>query len=395
MHLKFKSVSRPVLVAQGLKLLPHLTKLFAKWPFREVSPKGYRDPAINILQDRDGGLIQAPWIEPEQHYANTGDLARGLAYHMARCWMEENMGFVGITAAATMFGTELAVFVGGPQSGKSLLVSCLSASGHTAFADAALPISIPTQHAISLGIAPRLTLPLPMTLTAPLRQRVESRIDRCGASLGYLSARQAECAAFGDRAAIGAFVLLDRVDGGVTTLRPVAAGTVLKRLLLGSFDALPTTRTALALLHALVTETPCYKLTWSDPAAAVSALRARLAIRRSPDIDADPYGAAPVTPLRRRASGPRKPSGPRFRRVDGLEERVVDGDMFLIDPHGEAVYHLNGLGTGLWRLLDGSYGLNDAVSVLGDAFPTVDRKLIEGDVARLVADLCDRGLLVE
>jgi len=268
-------------------------------------------------------------------------------------------------------------------------------SGHTAFADSILPISAATREGVGLGVAPRLKLPLPKEFAGPLRTRVEQCIDRCVPGLGYLRPHQAAMAAFGDRAPIGAFVLLDRADGSATALRPAAASTLLKRLLLGSFDALPSARTTLSLLHEMVAETPCYRLTWSDPQEAVSALRARLAIRRPAESSSDSCAGARVTVLRRRASGPRAPAGRRFRRVEGLDERAVDSDVFLVGPNGEAVYHLNGLGTGLWRLLDGSYGLDDAVSVLGEAFPTVDRTLIEDDVTRLIADLTDRGLLVE
>jgi hypothetical protein len=384
-----------VLLAQGLKLLPHLARVFPNWPFREVPGERYGDPTINVLQDGDGGVIQAPWIELEQRYGNAADLADGLSYHITRCWMEESAAPLGIAAAAARFGDDLAVFVGGPQSGKSLLVSCLSVSGHTLFADSILPISAATRQGVGLGVAPRLKLPLPNEFSGPLRTHVEQCIDRCVPDRGYLVPHEADTAVFGERASIRAFILLDRADGGATTLRPTAANTLLKRLLLGSFDTLPSARTTLALLHEVVTDTPCYRLTWSDPLEAVTALRARLAISRPFEADDNTLNGVRVSALRRRASGPRTPAGQRFRHVDGLDERVVDGDMFLVDPNGEAIYHLNGLGTGLWRLLDGSYGLDDAVSVLRDAFPTVDRELIEGDIARLITDLTDRGLLVE
>jgi hypothetical protein len=394
MYLKFESVSRPVLLAQGLKLLPHLARVFAKWPFREVPGERFGDPTINVLQVGDGGIIQAPWIEPEQRCANAAEIADGLSYHMTRCWMEENPDFLGVAAAAVRFGSDLAVFIGGPQSGKSLLASCLSASGHAVFADSTLPISAATRQGVGLGFAPRTRMPLPKAISGPLRTRVERCVERGAPHLGYLRPPEADVAAFGDRASIRAFILLDRADGSATTLRPAAASTLLKRLLLGSVDTLPSACTTLALLHEMVTDTACYRLTWSDPMEAVSALRARFAIGRPLEAEDGSHAISPTAP-RRRASGPRSPMGPRFRHVDGLDTRMVDGDMFLVDPDGEAIYHLNGLGTGLWRLLDGSYGLDDAVSVLRDAFPTVDGKLIEGDIARLITDLTDRGLLVE
>ncbi len=395
MYLKFASVSRPVLLAQGLRTLPTLVRPFAKWPYREVPADRYGEPAIRVAHEDTGGVIRASWTESEQRYPTTADLADGLATHLTRCWMQENEDFLGIAAAAARFGDNLAAFVGGPQSGKSLLVACLSASGIAAFADSILPISIATQQGFSLGLAPRVRLPLPRSFSGALRTRITRRLDRCGAHAGYLNPELSDIAGFGDRAPIRAFVLLDRGGGAETTLRRAAAGTLLKRLLLVSPDAMPSARTTLALLHEMVTDIACYRLIWSDPSDAVRALRARFAMQRPAEGDDAPRGATPVVAPRRRSLGPRRPAGRLFRHVDGLEAREIDGDMFLVDPDGKAIYHLNGLGTGLWRLLDGSHGLDDVISVLQDAFPTADPALIESDVAQLIADLTDRGLLVE
>lgn len=395
MYLKFDSVSRPVLLAQGLKVLPHLARVFAKWPVREVPGERFGDPIINVLQDGDDAVIQAPWIESEQRYGNATDLADSLAQHLVRTWIQDNAPVLGISAAAARFGDGLAVFVGGPQSGKSLLTACLSVSGHAAFADSILPISVTAREGVSLGMAPRLKLPLPETFSGPLRASVERCLDCCAPHLGYLVADKANIAAFGEGSFVRAFVILDRADGGTTSLRPTPASMLLKRLLLNSFDTLPSLRAALDLLHDMVTDVPCYRLTWSDPTEAVSTLRARFAVRPPPETDDAPRASPHAASLRRRASGPRSPSGRRFCHVDGLDERMIDGDMFLVDPDGKAIYHLNGLGTGLWRLLDGSHGLDDVISILQNAFPTVDRTLIEGDVARLITDLTDRGLLIE
>lgn len=395
MHLKFDAVSRPVSITQGFKLLPHLSRRFAKWPFREVPVARYGDPVIGVLQDEDGSLIQAPWIEREEQYDNTADLTDALARHLIRCWMQENEPILAVSAAAARIGDGLLVFIGGPQSGKSTLVTCLSVCGHAAFADAVLPISPTTNEGIALGLAPRLRLPLPDSVSGPLAEQLDWSVDRCGADIGYLRPRDAELAAFGDRLPIRAFVLLDRTDDRPAALRPAAASTVLKRLLLGSFDTLPSTHDTLAVLHGMVGSIPCYRLTWSEPQEAVGTLRSRLGTRQSGmKRSAGPDGA-PYQAQRRRASGPRTPSGRLFRHAAGLDARPMDGDLFLVDPGGVAIYHLNALGTGLWRLLDGFHGLDDVVSILGDAFPTVDGSLIEADVAHLIADLADRGLIVE
>lgn len=395
MYLKFKSISRPILLAQGLKLLPHLARACPKWPFREVPAGRYGDPMISVLQDGDDGVIQAPWIDAEQRYAHAADLADGLANHVTRSWFEENQPVLAVTAAAAQIGDRLAIFVGGPRSGKSLLAACLSVSGHRAFADSLLPVSLPRGDCISLGMAPRLKLPFPDSFSGPLRDRLAASVDSGAPHLAYLRARDADIAAFADRASIGAFIVLDRCDGALTSLRPAAASTLLKMLILGSFDTLPSTRGTLDVLHRMVTETPCYRLTWSNPSEAVNTLRARLAVTRPVDTeDGSTDTCCPAAP-RRRASGPRVPVGRRFCHIDGIDARLVDGNMFLVDPDGEAIYHLNALGTGLWRLLDGSHGLDDVVSVMQTAFPTVEPTLVENDVVRLVDDLAKRGLVIE
>ncbi|MCK4868786.1 MAG: PqqD family protein, partial [Alphaproteobacteria bacterium] len=70
-------------------------------------------------------------------------------------------------------------------------------------------------------------------------------------------------------------------------------------------------------------------------------------------------------------------------------------DLFLVNPGGQTIYHLYGLGAGMWRLLDGSHGLDDVVTVLKEAYPDVGFEAIESDVRTLVDDLADRGLLIE
>lgn len=395
MLLKFSSISRPVQLVQGLKVLPHLVRVFAKWPFREIPAAGAGDPLINVVQVGDGYVLEAPWTDQGQRYDDAAALADGLSWHITRSWMEEQPELVAIQAAAVLFGNDLVVFIGGPRSGKSLLVSCLAAAGHTAFADAILPVSAELRSGASLGIAPRVKLPLPDALGEPLRSLVVAQTDSGAAHLGYLKPRRTQLAPLGEAVPIRAFVLLDRTDGKPASLRPAAASTVLKRLLLGSFDTLPSTNATLELIHEMVTDTHCYRLSWSDPQEAVNALRARLAIWRPQESEDDSRDSKPVKARRRRAQGPRVPSGRRFRHVQGLDERQVDSDLFLVDPQGEAIYHLNGLGAGLWRLLDGSWGMDDAVSLLRQAYPTVDCKALESDVERLIEDLTDRGLVVE
>lgn len=396
MLLKFESLAQPVQLAQGLKILPYLMRAFAGWPFREMPKSRAREVLLNVLRDGDGFVMEAPWLEERQEYRNSLDLVQGLAGHMARCWFSEHRGLLWLEASAAAFGDQIVVFVGGPRSGKSLLMACLAAGGNKVFADGILAASAKDQYGMSLGMAPRLKLPLAEELGAPLRGTVDGLVDRCNEETGYLSARGGGLARFGESARIRAFVLLDRSATVPAALSSESGGKILKRLLLNSFGEGMGAGDLLTDVKRLVTGVPCYRLAWSDPQEATAALRARFAAWRTPMLEALGQDIAqPRRQPRRRSTGPSEPSGRLFSHRKGLTEHLVDSDLFIVGPQGETIYHLNGLGAGLWRLMDGSHGLGDVVSVLRDAYPGVDSMVIENDVAALVRDLSERGLLIE
>ncbi|MCK5273831.1 MAG: PqqD family peptide modification chaperone [Alphaproteobacteria bacterium] len=396
MLLKFDTMCRPVQLARGLKVLPHLMRVFAGWPYREVPKVGNPGVLLNILHDEGRYVLEAPWLRGRLHYGDAADLAQGLATHVARGWFLEHPGLLWLDAAAVAFGDQIVVFVGGPRSGKSLLAASLAVSGNPVFADSILPVLPDGQQGMSLGMAPRLKLPLPEELQDPLRGLVEGQMESGSDSVGYLQPRDGSIAPFGRTARIRAFVTLDRSVSSAATLSPSSSGKLLKRLLLNSFGERMTVDELLEKVQIAVGDAPCFRMTWSDPQEAVNALRARFAIWRTPIAEnEDQAKNQPKRKARRRPSGPRIPAGRQFRHRNGLTERLVDADLFLVNPGGQTIYHLNGLGAGLWRLLDGTHGLDDVVTVLKEAFPNADSNSIESDVKTLVGDLADRGLLIE
>jgi hypothetical protein len=379
-----------------MKILPHLMRVFAGWPYREV-PKACNPGALlNVLHENGSYVLEAPWLKSRLHYGDAAELAQGLATHVARGWFLEHPGLLWLDAAAVAFGDQIVVFVGGPRSGKSLLAASLAVSGNPVFADSILPVSPGEQKGMSLGMAPRLQLPLPEELQDPLRGRIAGLLNSGAEKVGYLEQWENNIAPFGETARIRAFVMLDRSASSAATLSPASSGKLLKRLLLNSFGEGMTADELLENVEGVVGDTACFRMAWSDPQEAVNALRARFAIWRTALADDEEQAKnQPKKKARRRPTGPRIPAGRQFRHRDGLSEHLVDADLFLVNPGGQTIYHLNGLGAGLWRLLDGTHGLDDVVTVLKEAYPDVEGVTIESDVKSLVGDLADRGLLIE
>lgn len=395
MLLQFESVTRPVLLEQGLKVLPPLARAFANWPHREVARDGTLDPLINVLLQDDRYVLQAPWLQEPPSFADAVALADGMVPVIQRAWLRERHAALWIDGAAVEIGGELVVLLGGRRSGKSLVAACLALGGNRLFADGLLPVLPEDNAGLSLGLAPRIRLPLPPGLSWSLRSTMEMQKASGNSALFHLNPGKDKMARFCEKAPIRAFVLLDRVEGAASGLRGARQSTILKRLVLSSgserLDALDVLRG----MQALVAGAACYRLTYSDAEAARATLRGRFAMWPSSSINRDGAQCGEKASARHKPTPPRAPAGPRFRRPDGVYERMVDGDLFLVDRGGNTIYHLNGVGAGLWTLLDDSHGLEDVIDVLGDAFPYMDRMTLEDDVQALLGELMQRGLLVE
>ena len=88
-------------------------------------------------------------------------------------------------------------------------------------------------------------------------------------------------------------------------------------------------------------------------------------------------------------------NGPKFKQAADVEVREVNGQVFLVDVRRDTVYHLNALGSGLWRLLAEATDMEMAQGVVAQAFPDEEADAVEADVRALIGDLVKKGLVAE
>ena len=82
-----------------------------------------------------------------------------------------------------------------------------------------------------------------------------------------------------------------------------------------------------------------------------------------------------------------------WQRRDGIAETPVDNDLFLVVPETEGIFHLNAVGTALWRLLAEPRSRDELIDLLSAAFDDVPATAIAGDVDAFLQRLRDGGLL--
>ncbi|MBF0169159.1 MAG: PqqD family protein [Alphaproteobacteria bacterium] len=83
-----------------------------------------------------------------------------------------------------------------------------------------------------------------------------------------------------------------------------------------------------------------------------------------------------------------------YQRAPGVEFRETEGEVFLVGLDGESLFHLNLVGSALWRLLEEPISAHEAAEILGEAFAGVKPSRIKADTLALFKQLQKRGLIV-
>jgi|SRR5581483_8301013 len=87
-----------------------------------------------------------------------------------------------------------------------------------------------------------------------------------------------------------------------------------------------------------------------------------------------------------------------FRRNDSLVTRDLAGEKVIIPIRGKVgdlgnIYTLNGVGSDVWNLLDGTRDVRTIIAALGEQYE-VDFETLSLDVQALLVDLQQEGLVI-
>ena len=389
----------PVVLSDCAALAPHIKKIFAAWPHREDAPGGddLASRAHKIVLQRRSGIyvLAAPWLDDPIRHRDPVHMICDLVVHLIHGFIATNPSILCLHSAAALMGGRLVVFPNVYRGGKSLLSGHLAAAGVQIFSDDVVPVRGRGYRGMALGIAPRLRLPLPETVSAEFSRFVTADRGPAGTRYKYLDLGPDRLAPFGSQAPIGAFVLLDRRDGAEAALTPLDRGEALRRVIARNFARRVPARRILQRLERLVMTSPCYRLSYDDSETAVGLLRARFDDQagwrerrrkvKTPDVKTigEEYSRPVVSPAE---------PGP-WRRPGHVIERCVAGELFLINEETDSIYHLNPMAGALWRLTGEPVTEADMIELVAAAFPGEDRARIAKDVAALLKSLMKRGLL--
>ncbi|NMG39195.1 PqqD family peptide modification chaperone [Chelativorans sp. ZYF759] len=377
-------------------LLQLLPRLCTGWSFEPVTEAQRLAPLEVALADGRFRL-SAPWQDAPVDESDPFRAAANLAVDLLEAHLDEHPDLLAIHGACAVLGDTAVLFPGSSRAGKSTLSVALAAAGFPVLADDVLALSSEQPpHAISLGMHPRLRLPLPDAADAQLARFVADHSAAEDDKYAYLALPEGAGPSFGRTARLGAIVLLEREEGRDAELVSVIPGDGLQELMMQQLSPALSQADALPRLATVLDGIPCYRLSYGDLADAVAKLRAVFV--EGEEIEAAPApvedeAAASPTPATQEGTQRTFAIGLRFVRADGATHHQIEDETFLTLGEAGAVFRLNPISSALWNLVENPMSVDLCTALLAEAFPDIDERRIMADVETHFAQMQEAGLV--
>lgn len=248
------------------------------WTFRPVPHDSFRLPYLTFEKKRGGYHWRSPWLTEHQH-ARRGksrsvqEAVCDFHYEFIDWYADRHPQNFCLHTAAVAFADGAALFPAVQCAGKSTLTMHLAMRGHRLLGDDVVAIDSLNLAAVSLGLLPRMRLPLPRGRADPdYPDFLEARAGLTDRTWHYAAMRDGELQVLGERAPIAAVVLLDRRPSGAASLSTVTAGEALKTLIDQNFGIVDRPNLVYDRLKALALSTRCVRLEFSRPGEAADLL---------------------------------------------------------------------------------------------------------------------------
>ena len=384
-YLIFEGVQAPVEIEGANGLCDLVREVMPGWPIRVLSEPPAAAPFFKVAPSDKPGCYIATDIGqgtgPRRLNALNAvcDIIAALPLALAA----SHDDLVCLHAAAVQMGDGLVVFPNTRRAGKSLLSAALARAGYDVFSDDVLALSFTGDGqgiGRASGVSIRLRLPLPDAAGKGFGDWVKANPGPRNAQYKYLTLPQP---AFGTRARVRSFVILDRQEGEDAALCPVSPDEAMAALLHQNFTRDRHSGDVLSAMARLLQRETIFRLTYSDPGEAVACLEAMFGAGQ---------GAAeeipgPVTTFRMaNLSGtvPGLPEGAgRLGQVEGATPAMLGDVLYLADADGRGIHRMDPLSAVIWDLIAEPTPPEELARLLVDAFTDVDPAQIRRDVAFL------------
>jgi hypothetical protein len=264
-------------------VLAELPYFLGGWPIQWAGEAARVKSDIAVRAGSGGEISIVGPGDAVEAYGNAFDAANGLAGALVSALVARDAGLVCAHAGAAKVRGGLVVVLGASFAGKSSVALHLAAAGHRLFGDDRLAIRTADARGLCLGLMPKVRLPLPDDAGARFREFVAAYTELESGGAAYLKPWSAETARFGDEAAIGALVLLERGSGAKTALVRATRPEIVRALVENVHAPHLRAQDLLERLAALAAAVPAYRLRFRSSRLAAQRLAALSGGEAGPD----------------------------------------------------------------------------------------------------------------
>lgn len=273
---RFGPDDAPVLVRNAEAVLAHLPLFLGGWPLRWIDESERPEPVPDIdIVERGDGAIGVATVAHRAEYASAMDAANAFAGALIGAFVGRRSAMICLHAGSALIGGGLVALIGGSHAGKSSVALQLAAAGYRLFGDDRIALDLADMAAplgLCLGLMPKIRLPLPPDAGPRLAEFVDAYSELQDEGAAYLKPWAEEAATFGETASLRALVVLDRSEGTLARLEPLARPALL-RTMIESVTAPQLDAAALvAQLDALARAVPAYALSFDSSREAATLL---------------------------------------------------------------------------------------------------------------------------
>lgn len=391
----FRGLKAPLRLVEAEALLPLLSETLPGWLHGALPADPDAQPFYTITGHPESDrLFCEPHVgDRPARSMNAVDAICDAIAELAVALPAEDDRVLCLHAAGVVLAGRVVVFPNVRRAGKSTLSAALAWAGHQVFSDDVLPVAFPGGQVAmveSMGVAPRLRLPLPDSLPQGFRDWAASVAGPQNRRYRYLTLPDAPTR--GDSLPLGAFVLLDRQeDPCPVRLDPVPTDAAMDALLHQNFTRDRHSGDILDVMAATLAALPVWRLTYSGLEEALACLQAAfVGWPPLPEISALPVRFRIVEP------GPQPPvpapDAPLAQRA-GSTARTIGEALYLADPEGRAIHRMDPLAAAIWDMLEEPATADEIAALLAEAFPDTGRDRLHQDVAGLLSMMAGAGLI--
>ncbi|MBT6801355.1 MAG: hypothetical protein HOA41_06740, partial [Rhodospirillales bacterium] len=262
-HFSFDPAAISVSVIDCPDFTEWVMPLLNGWTLSALKASDAKPSAITVSRKGDTFHLESNRIKGNETYHGRIYIACGFLVELMVAYGYSDDRLISLHAGGVVMDDKLVLFPASGKTGKSLLTAQCAFRGAAVFSDDIIPVNVKTGNACALGVAPRMRLPIPDSISAESAAWIKKASGLTSKHYAYLDlatdAPESLLAPVGEERPLGAIIRLFREEGTSPKISEASRPEIMRLMIRQHFGAAPATEMVEQFAH-LVTSVPCYNL---------------------------------------------------------------------------------------------------------------------------------------